>query len=194
MKRLGLQGIRRGKVILTTVPDKALPYPLDRVNRKFKADRPNKLWVSDFTYVSTWQGAIRGLCNRRARQAYLGLSCQQLHAHGLPAGRAGAGFVLTSAGPKCIDPSLRQRSAQYVSIPYTERLAQAGIELSVGRRGDRYDNALTEKTNGLYKAELIQRCAPWKTKEAVELAILEWVKCFYHIQLLEPVTTMGRSS
>jgi putative transposase len=77
--------------------------------------------------------------------------------------------------------------AQYVSIRYTQRLAQAGIEPSVGSRGDSYDNALAETINGLYKAELIHRCAPWKTKAAVELATLEWVAWFNHHRLLESI-------
>ena len=79
------------------------------------------------------------------------------------------------------------RGSQYVSIRYTERLVEAGIEPSVGSRGDSYDNALAETINGLYKAELIHRCAPWKTKAAVELATLEWVSWFNHQRLLEPI-------
>ena len=79
------------------------------------------------------------------------------------------------------------RGSQYVSIRYTERLAEAGIEPSVGSKGDSYDNALAETINGLYKAELIHRRAPWKTREAVEFATLEWVSWFNHHRLLEPI-------
>ena len=79
------------------------------------------------------------------------------------------------------------RGSQYVSIRYSERLAEAGIEPSVGSRGDSYDNALAETINGLYKTELIHRRAPWKTKESLELATLEWVSWFNHHRLLEPI-------
>ena len=133
MSLLGLHGARRGKTVRTTVPDRSVPCPLDRVTRQFVADRPDQLWVSDFTYVSTWQGS------------------------------------------------------QYVSIRYTERLAEAGIDPSVGSKGDSYDNALAETINGLYKAELIQRRGPWKSMESVELATLEWVSWFNHQRLMEPL-------
>jgi len=79
------------------------------------------------------------------------------------------------------------RGSQYISIRYSERLAEAGIEPSVGSRGDSYDNALAETINGLYKTELIHRCGPWKTKEALELATLKWVHWFNHQRLLEPI-------
>jgi putative transposase len=176
MKRLGLQGVRRGKVIRTTVPDKAAPCPLDRVNRQFKADRPNQLWVSDFTYVSTWQGwqYVAFVIDVFARRIVGWRVSSSMRTD----------FVLDALEqalfdrrPERADALIHHsdRGSQYVSILYTERLAQAGIEPSVGSRGDSYDNALAETINGLYKAELIHRRAPWKTKEALELATLEWV-------------------
>jgi putative transposase len=188
MKRLGLEGVRRGKVVRTTVPDHSVPCPLDRVNRQFKADRPNQLWVSDFTYVSTWQGwlyvafvidvfarCIVGWRVSTSMRTDFVLDALEQALHARQPERSNA----------LIHHS--DRGSQYVSIRYTERLAEAGIEPSVGSRGDSYDNALAETINGLYKTELIHRRAPWKNREAVELATLEWVAWFNHIRLLEPI-------
>ena len=186
MKRLGLQGARRGKVVRTTTPDTSAPCPLDRVNRQFQAQRPNQLWVSDFTYVSTWQGWLyvafvidvyaRRIVGWRVRSSMrtdfvLDALEQALYAR----------------QPERNDALIHHsdRGSQYVSIRYSERLAEVGIEPSVGSRGDSYDNALAETINGLYKTELIHRRAPWKTREAVELATLEWVSWFNHHRLLE---------
>jgi putative transposase len=188
MKRLGLEGVRRGKVVRTTVPDKALPCPLDRVHRQFRADRPNQLWVSDFTYVSTWQGwlYVAFVIDVFARRIVGWRVSSSMRTD----------FVLDALEqalyarqPDRSDALIHHsdRGSQYVSIVYTERLAEAGIEPSVGSRGDSYDNALAETINGLYKAELIHRRAPWKTKESVELATLEWVAWFNHSRLLEPI-------
>jgi transposase InsO family protein len=187
MRRLGLQGVRRGKSVRTTVPDAAVPCPLDRVNRQFKADRPNQLWVSDFTYVSTWQGfvyvafvidvfarRIVGWRVSRSMRTDFVLDALEQALYARRAERDGA-LVHHS-----------DRGSQYVSIRYTERLAEAGIEPSVGSKGDSYDNALAETINGLYKAEVIHR-RTWKTCEAVELATLEWVDWFNHRRLLEPI-------
>ena len=168
---------------------KALPCPLDRVNRQFKADRPNQLWVSDFTYVSTWQGwlYVAFVIDVFARRI-VGWRVSSSHAHRLRARCAGAGAVCPAAR-SATDAwfTTRDRGSQYVSIRYSERLAEAGIEPSVGSTGDSYDNALAETINGLYKAELIHRRAPWKTREAVELATLEWVAWFNNHRLLEPI-------
>jgi len=188
MKRLGLAGARRGKVVRTTIADKAVPCPLDRVNRQFRADRPNQLWVSDFTYVSTWQGwlyvafvidvfarrIVGWRVSRSMRTDFVLDALEQ---------------ALYARQPELSDALIHHsdRGSQYVSIRYTERLGEAGIEPSVGSRGDSYDNALAETINGLYKTELIHRRAPWKTMEAVELATLEWVSWFNHHRLLEPI-------
>ena len=188
MKRLGLQGVRRGKVVRTTVPDASVPCPRDRVNRRFAAERPNQLWVSDFTYVSTWQGwlyvaFVIDVFARRIVGWRVSSSMQ-------------TDFVLDALEQALHDRQPgdsdmlvhhSDRGSQYVSIRYTERLAEAGIEPSVGSRGDSYDNALAETINGLYKTELIHRRAPWKTKESVELATLQWVHWFNHHRLLEPI-------
>ena len=188
MKRQGLQGVRRGKIVRTTITDAAVPCPLDRVNRQFKADRPNQLWVSDFTYVSTWQGwlYVAFVIDVFARRIVGWRVSSSMHTD----------FVLDALEqalyarqPEQADALVHHsdRGSQYISIRYTERLAQAGIEPSVGSRGDSYDNALAESVNGLYKAELIHRRAPWKTRAAVELATLEWVSWFNHHRLLEPI-------
>ncbi len=188
MRRLGLRGVLRGKTVRTTVADTAAPRPLDRVRRHFKAERPNQLWVSDFTYVSTWQGFV-----------YVAFVID-VFARRIVGWRVGSSmrtdFVLDALeqalyarAPEREDALIHHsdRGAQYVSIRYTERLAEAGIEPSVGSKGDSYDNALAETINGLYKAELIHRRMPWKTREAVELATLEWVAWFNHHRLLEPI-------
>jgi transposase InsO family protein len=188
MRRLGLQGARRGKTVRTTVPDRSAPCPLDRVNRQFKADRPNQLWVSDFTYVSTWQGwlYVAFVIDVFARRI-VGWRVSSTMA---------TDFVLDALEqalyarqPADSDPLVHHsdRGSQYVSIRYTERLAEAGIEPSVGSRGDSYDNALAETINGLYKAEVIHRRGPWKSREAVELATLEWVSWFNHLRLMRPL-------
>jgi transposase InsO family protein len=188
MQSMGLQGVIRGKPVKTTISDKAARCPLDHVNRQFHAPRPNALWVSDFTYVATWAGFVyvafvidtyaRRLVGWRvSRTAHtsfvLDALDQALHER-RPIHRAG--LVHHS-----------DRGSQYVSIKYTERLAEAGIEPSVGSVGDSYDNALAETINGLYKAELIHRRGPWRSFEAVEFATLEWVDWFNHRRLLEPI-------
>ena len=188
MQRLGLRGVIRGKVVRTTISDAKTPCPLDRVNRQFKADRPNQLWVSDFTYVSTWQGwlYVAFVIDVFARRIVGWRVSSSMHTD----------FVLDALEQALYarqperDRSLihhSDRGSQYVSIRYSERLAEAGIEPSVGSKGDSYDNALAETINGLYKAELIHRRAPWKTREALELATLEWVCWFNHHRLLEPI-------
>ena len=188
MRQQGLCGVRRGKVIRTTTPDKSAPCPLDRVNRQFNADRPNQLWVSDFTYVSTWQGwlFVAFVIDVYARRIVGWRVSSSMRTD----------FVLDALEQALFDRQPERdeslvhhsdRGSQYVSIRYTERLAEAGIEPSVGSRGDSYDNALAETINGLYKAELIHRRAPWKTKESVELATLQWVHWFNHTRLLEPI-------
>ena len=188
MRRQGLHGVRRGKVVRTTVPDKAVPCPQDRVNRHFKAARPNQLWVSDFTYVSTWQGwlYVAFVIDVFARRIVGWRVSSSMRTD----------FVLDALvqalydrQPEDSDALIHHsdRGSQYLSIRYTERLTEAGVEPSVGSKGDSYDNALAETINGLYKAELIHRRAPWKTKESVELATLNWVHWFNHHRLLEPI-------
>jgi len=188
MKTMGLRGVIRGKRVRTTVPDKSAPCPLDHVNRQFKAPRPNVLWVSDFTYVSTWAGFVyvAFVIDAYARRIVGWRVSRTAH----------AGFVLDALEQAIHDRKPlsdgglvhhSDRGVQYVSIKYTERLAEAGLVSSVGSVGDSYDNALAETINGLYKAEVINRRGPWRTLEAVEWATLEWVDWFNNRRLLEPI-------
>jgi len=188
MRKMDLQGVIRGRQIRTTVSDKATPCPLDHVNRHFRAPRPNVLWVSDFTYVSTWTGFVyvAFVIDAYARRIVGWRVSRSAH----------AGFVLDAleqalhdrkpvSGGGLVHHS--DRGVQYVSIKYTERLAEAGLVPSVGSVGDSYDNALAETINGLYKAEVIHRRGPWRNFEAVEFATLEWVDWFNNRRLLEPI-------
>jgi transposase InsO family protein len=188
MADLGLHGVIRGKPVRTTVRDKAVPCPLDHVNRQFHAPAPNRLWLSDFTYVSTWAGVVyvAFVIDAYARRIVGWRVSRTAH----------ASFVLDALEQALHDrrPTRRgglihhsDRGVQYVSIKYTERLAEAGIEPSVGSVGDSYDNALAETINGLYKAEVIHRRGPWRSFEAVEFATLTWVEWFNNRRLLESI-------
>jgi transposase InsO family protein len=174
--------------VRTTVADTAAACPLDHVNRQFKAPRPNVLWVSDFTYVTTWVGFVyvAFVIDAYARRIVGWRVSRSAH----------AGFVLDAleqaindrkpiSGGAIVHHS--DRGVQYVSIKYTERLAEAGLVPSVGSVGDSYDNALAETIIGLYKAEVIHRLGPWRTSQAVEYATLEWVDWFNNRRLLEPI-------
>jgi putative transposase len=188
MKAMGIQGVIRGKPHKTTIPDKKLPCPLDRVNRQFRVPAPNMLWVSDFTYVATWKGFVyvAFVIDAYARRIVGWRVSTTPH----------AGFVLDA-----LEQAVHERrpvktmglvhhsdrGSQYLSIKYTERLAEAGIEPSVGSVGDSYDNALAETINGMFKAEVIHRRGPWRSFEAVEYATLEWVDWFNNRRLLEPI-------
>ena len=188
MRRRGLQGARRGKTPRTTVPDRSVPCPLDRVNRQFKADRPNQLWVSDFTYVSTWQGwlYVAFVIDVFARRI-VGWRVSRTMATDFVLDALEQALYARQPDSENALIHHSDRGSQYVSIRYTERLAEAGIEPSVGSKGDSYDNALAETINGLYKAEVIHRRGPWKSRESVELATLEWVSWFNHQRLMEPL-------
>ena len=188
MRSMGLRGVIRGKTVRTTVPDKSAPSPLDRVNRQFRVPAPNRLWVSDFTYGATWQGFVyvAFVIDAFARRIVGWRVSRTAHAE----------FVLDALEQALHDRKPIQngglvhhsdRGVQYVSIKYSERLAEAGIEPSVGSVGDSYDNALAETINGLYKAEVIHRRGPWRNMEAVEFATLEWVDWFNHRRLMEPI-------
>jgi putative transposase len=187
MREMGLQGIVRGRTRRTTINDKAAPCPLDRVNRDFKAPRPNVLWVADFTYVATWSGFVHVafVVDAFARRI---VGWRVSHS-------VATGFVLDALEQALharhpVEGGLvhhSDRGVQYVSIKYTERLAEAGIEPSVGSIGDSFDNALAETVIGLFKTEVIRRRGPWRSLEAVEWATLEWVDWFNHRRLLAPI-------
>jgi putative transposase len=188
MGAMGLAGAVRGKAMKTTRSDPAAPCPEDRVNRAFSAPRPNALWLSDFTYVATWAGfvyvalvidafarRIVGWRVSRSMQAQFVLDALEQALHDRRPVQD-AGLIHHS-----------DRGVQYVSIRYTERLAEAGIEPSVGSVGDSYDNALAETVIGLFKTEVIEPRGPWRSLEAVEFATLEWVDWFNNRRLLEPI-------
>ena len=188
MRVMGLAGVIRGKPVRTTISDRSAPCPRDHVNRQFRAPAPDMLWVSDFTYVATWAGFVyvAFVIDTFARRIVGWRASRTAH----------AGFVLDALEQALHDRRPTHsgglihhsdRGSQYVSIKYTERLAEAGIEPSVGSVGDSYDNALAETINGLYKAEVIHRRGPWRSFEAVEYATLEWVDWFNHRRLLEPI-------
>ena len=188
MRQLGLKGVVRGKAMKTTVSDKAAVCPRDRVNRQFRAPAPNMLWLSDFTYVSTWQGfayvafiidafarrIVGWRVSRDARADFVLDALEQALHERQPVSRG-----------RLVHHS--DRGSQYVSIRYTERLVEAGIEPSVGSVGDSYDNALAETINGLFKAEVVHRRSSWRRIEDVELATLHWVSWFNTRRLLEPI-------
>ena len=188
MRRMGLQGIVRGRKVRTTVPNPAVACPLDHVNRQFRAPRPNALWVSDFTYVATWSGFVyvAFVIDAFARRIVGWRVSRTAH----------ASFVLDA-----LEQALHQRrpvrddglvhhsdrGSQYLALRYTDRLAEAGVQPSVGSVGDAYDNALAETINGLFKAEVIHRRGPWRSMEAIEFATLEWVDWFNNRRLLEAI-------
>lgn len=188
MRGMGLQGVVRGKSVKTTMSDCKAPCPQDKVNREFVADRPNRLWVADFTYVATWAGfvyvafvidvfarrIVGWRVSRSAKTSFVLDALEQALCDRRPV--AGGGLIHHS-----------DRGVQYVAIKYTERLQDAGVEPSVGSVGDSYDNALAETINGLYKAEVIWRRGPWRNVEQVEFATLEWVDWFNNRRLLEPI-------
>ena len=184
MNDLEIQGKRRGKKVITTKPDQKAVCPMDLVNREFRAEQPNELWVADYTYVSTWQGfAYVAFVIDTFADRIVGwkLSTSQT-----------TDFVLDALEHALNDREVTadslihhsDRGSQYVSVAYTDRLSDAGIKPSVGTVGDSYDNALAETINGVYKTELIHNLGPWKSIQALELATLNWVHWYNHERLM----------
>jgi putative transposase len=189
MRDLRLAGAVRGRAWKTTTcPGEEVRRPADLVARQFSASRPNALWVSDFTYVATWRGFVyvafvidvfaRRIVGWRASSSLR----SDLALDALEQALYDRQETLTD---RLVHHS--DRGVQYLSIRYTERLAEAGIEPSVGSRGDSYDNALAESVIGLFKTEVIRRRGPWRSLEVVEFATLEWVAWFNTGRLLEPI-------
>jgi putative transposase len=186
MREMGLSGAVRGKKFKTTTPGDEASRPADLVKRNFSASRPNELWIADLTYVSTWHGfayvafvidvfarMIVGWCLSNSLKTDLPLTALEQ-----------AVFGRKDTGPLVHHSD---RGSQYLSIRYTERLADAGIVPSVGSVGDSYDNAMAETVIGLYKTEVINKQGPWKHRQAVEFATLAWVDWFNNRRLLEPI-------
>jgi len=186
MRKAGLQEVRRGRRCRTTIADDSAQRPADLVLRQFAAARPNQLWVADFTYVATWSGFVyvafvidvfsRRIVGWRVASSMRTELVLDALEQALWARRDRQGLVHHS-----------DRGNQYLSIRYSERLAEVGAQPSVGSVGDSYDNALAETIIGLFKTEVIRQRGPWKTLEAVEYATLEWVDWFNHRRLLGPI-------
>ncbi len=187
MRQLDLRGVSRGKTTRTTRPDPAMLCPLDHVNRNFVAERPDQLWVADFTYVSTWQGFVyvAFVIDVFARYIVGWRVSSSMQTEFVLDALEQALWARRPAGNRLVHHS--DRGSQYVSIRYTERLTEVGIEPSVGSKGDSYDNALAETINGLYKTEVIHRRGPWKSLQSVEIATLEWVSWFNNHRLLSSI-------
>jgi putative transposase len=189
MSELGLVGARRGRQVRTTVSDAAAARPADLVERNFNPTAPNRTWVADFTYVPTWSGMVyvafvldaysrRILGWRAAPSMKTALVLDALEQ--AVWARRREGFAELSGLIHHTDAG-----SQYTSIAFSERLAEAGIDPSVGSIGDAYDNALAESVIGLFKTELIKPGGPWRTVEQVEIATLEYVDWFNHRRLFE---------
>lgn len=188
MSEMGLKGAIRGRKYKTTMPEEAATRPLDLVVRNFKATRPNQLWVADLTYVATWRGFVfvafvidvyaRRIVGWRASNSLRSdLALDALEQ------------AIYDRAPSEADHLIHHsdRGVQYLSIRYTERLGEAGIDASVGSKGDSYDNALAESVIGLFKTEVILGRGPWRGLEDVEFATLEWVAWYNTHRLLEPI-------
>ena len=185
-RQMGLRGVVRGRKTWTTIPGDLVERPRDLVQRQFQAAAPNRLWVADLTYVATWRGFVyvafvTDVFSRRIVGWRVSSSLR-------------SDLALDALEQALHDRKDREslvhhsdRGVQYLSIRYTERLAEAGIEASVGSIGDSYDNALAETIIGLYKAELIRPSGPWRTIEEVEFATLEWVAWFNNRRLLSSI-------
>ena len=177
MRDLGISGVRRGRRFKTTIPDQTADRPSDLVNRQFVADRPNQLWVADLTYISTWRGHV------------FAAFVVDVFSRKIVGWRV-SNSLRTDLALDALEQALHARSdtdglihhsdhgSQYLSIRYTERLAEAGIDTSVGSVGDSYDNAMAETMIGLYKTEEIYPKGPWRCIEDVEFATASWVEWF----------------
>jgi len=186
MRRMGLAGAVRGRRFKTTVPDTSATRPADLVKRAFAATRPNELWVADLTYVPTWKGFV-----------YVAFVID-VFARMIVGWRVSTS-LRTDIALDALEQALHERpkderlvhhsdrGVQYLSIRYTERLSDAGIESSVGTVGDSYDNALAETVIGLYKTELIHPRGPWRNADHVEFTTLTWIDWFNNRRLLEPI-------
>ena len=189
MRAMGLKGVSRGRAwVVTTRAEAASDRPADLVERRFAATRPNQLWVADFTYVATWRGFVyvAFVIDVFARRIVGWRVSASLRTDFVLDALEQAIYDRCGAG---VDALVHHsdRGTQYLSMCYTDRLVEAGIDPSVGSRGDSYDNALAESIIGLFKTELIQRKGPWRHLEAVEYATLTWIDWFNNRRLLEPI-------
>ena len=191
MRLEGLVGVVRGETKRTTIPDDDAARPADLVDRSFEADRPDRLWLADITYVPTWSGFAYAAFVVDAFSRFI-VGWRVSNSLRTDLALDALEQALWARRPDTADPDQRlvhhsDAGCQYLSIRYTNRLTEAGIEPSVGSVGDSYDNALAESVIGLYKTELIHKRAPWKDLDHVEYATLEYVDWFNHRRLLEPI-------
>lgn len=183
MADIGIRGVQRGKTRRTTIPDEAAPRPADLVERRFVADRPNQLWLADITYASTWAGWL-----------YVAFILD-VHSR-MIVGWQLADHLRTDLVLDALEMALwrrdltfgdlihhSDRGSQYTSFRYSDRLAEAGVDASVGSRGDSYDNAMAESLNGTFKAELVKLHGPWRTRGQLEIAIIEWIDWYNAMRL-----------
>jgi putative transposase len=183
MADIGLRGVQRGRKQFTTMPDESAPRPADLVERLFVAERPNQLWLADITYVSTWQGWL-----------YVAFILD-VHSR-MIVGWQLANHLRTDLVLDALEMALwrrdltygdlihhSDRGCQYTSFRYSDRLAASNVSASVGSRGDSYDNAMAESLNGTFKAELIKLHGPWRTRDATEIAIIEWIDWYNAVRL-----------
>ena len=191
MAELELEGVVRGKVWRTTLPSETGARPADLVERNFTATAPNRLWVADLTYVSTWAGVsyvafvtdvfsryVVGWKVSTSLRAELALDALEM--------------AMWSRRSEDLEGLVHHsdRGVQYLAIRYTERLAEAGAVCSVGSRGDSYDNALAESVIGLYKTEVIKKQGPWRSFEQLELATARWVDWYNNRRLHSAIGDM----
>lgn len=184
MRELGIRGVTRSKTTITTRSDRNSPRAPDLVNRRFRAARPNELWVCDFTYVPTWSGFVftAFVIDVHSRRI---VGWRTAASMTTPLVMDALDMAVFSRRDQLVDGVIAHSDAgaQYVSVAYTERLAEIGARPSIGSIGDSYDNSLAESVNGLYKTELIRRQGPWRNVEHVELATLTWVEWFNNRRL-----------
>jgi len=188
MRAMGLAGVRRGKTTITTVSNPKSACPLDKVNRKFRVNRPNALWVVDFTYVHTWAGFVyvAFVIDAYARRI-VGWKVSTAPTASFVLDALEQAIHARRPGPEDGLIHHSDRGVQYLAMNYTQRLAEAKLVPSVGSVGDSYDNALAETINGLYKAEVIWRQRSWPGASAVEMATLRWVDWFNNHRLFGPI-------
>ena len=186
MRDLGLRGVVRGRRIRTTIPEALAERPRDLVQRDFTATRPNQLWVADLTYVVTWRlyAYVAFVIDAFSRRIVGWRASNSLRSD-LALDALEQALYDRETDGDLVHHS--DRGVQYLSIRYTERLAEAGIEPSVGSRGDSYDNALAETVIGLFKTEVIHPGGPWRGLDTVEYATLEWVAWYNTQRLMEPL-------
>jgi len=188
MRAMGLAGAVRGRAWVTTTQAATGPTrPADLVDRDFTATRPNQLWVADFTYVATWAGFVyvAFVIDVFARRIVGWRVSASMRTDFVLDALEQAIYARREAPTGLVHH--RDRGTQYLSMRYTDRLADAGMAPSVGSRGDAYDNALAESVIGLFKTEVIRRLGPWRSLEAVEFATLTWVDWFNTRRLLGPI-------